>query len=182
MEFKETGLAKGQVELKQYRFDSKLKRYISRFLSIFGENLRQQFREKYAFIVDVKLINNGITNAGFAAMAGLVGNTGSVNAFTYIAVGTSNTAFSAAQTALIGEISTVGLSRASATVSRITTTQTNDTLKLSKTFTLSGSATVEEVGAFNAASTGDMLGRALSGSLSLVNGDELVVNYKFKFA
>lgn len=133
-------------------------------------------------IVQDITVNNGITNAGFAAMAGLVGNTGSVSAFTYLAVGTSNTAFSAGQTALIGEISTSGLSRASATVSRVTTTQTNDTLQLTKTFTLSGSATVEEVGAFNAASTGVMLGRALTGTVTLVNGDEFVVTYKFKFA
>ncbi len=129
-----------------------------------------------------KTVFNGITNAGFAAMAGLVGNTGAISAFTYLAVGTSSTAFSAGQTALIGEISTSGLSRASATVSRVTTTQTNDTLQLAKTFTLSGSATVEEIGAFNAASTGIMLGRALTGTLSLVNGDELTTTYKFKFS
>lgn len=127
-------------------------------------------------------VSNGITNAGFAAMAGLVGNTGAVSAFTYLAVGTSTTAFSAGQTALVGEISTVGLSRASATVSRITTTQTNDTLQLVKTFTLSGSATVEEVGAFNASSSGVMLGRALTSTLTLVSGDELTITYKFKFA
>lgn len=133
-------------------------------------------------VVLKKTVFNGITNAGFAAMAGLVGNTGAVSAFTYLAVGTSSTAFSAGQTALIGEISTSGLSRASATVSRVTTTQTNDTLQLAKTFTLSGSATVEEIGAFNAASSGVMLGRALTGTLALVNGDELTTTYKFKFS
>lgn len=133
-------------------------------------------------LVEEITVNNGITNAGFAAMAGLVGNTGSVTAFTYLAVGTSSTAFAASQTALIGEYSTVGLSRASATVSRVTTTQTNDTLQLTKTFTLSGSASVEEVGAFNDASAGVMLGRALTGTLTLVNGDELIITYKFKFA
>lgn len=127
-------------------------------------------------------VNNGITNAGFAALAGLAGNTGTVDPFTYLAVGTSSTAFSAAQTALVGEISTVGLSRASATVSRVTTTQTNDTLQLLKTFTLSGGATVEEVGAFNASSSGVMLGRALTGTVTLVNGDQLTVTYKFKFS
>lgn len=132
--------------------------------------------------IDEITVHNGITNAGFAAMAGLVGNTGSVTAFTYLAVGSSSTAFAASQTALVGEISTSGLSRASATVSRVTTTQTNDTLQLTKTFTLSGSATVEEVGAFNASSSGVMLGRALTGTLTLVSGDELIITYKFKFA
>jgi len=133
-------------------------------------------------IVEDITINNGITNAGFAALAGLAGNTGTINPFTYIAVGTSSTAFSAAQTALIGEISTAGLSRASATVSRVTTTQTNDTLQLVKTFTLSGSATVEEVGAFNASSSGTMLGRVLTSTVTLVPGDEFTVIYKFKFS
>lgn len=132
-------------------------------------------------VVFDKTVHNGITNAGFAAVAGLVGNTGSVSAFTYLAVGTSNTAFAASQTALVGEFSTVGLSRASATVSRVTTTQTNDTLQLVKTFTLSGSGTVEEVGAFNASSSGVMLGRALTGTVTLVSGDEFVVTYKFQF-
>lgn len=127
-------------------------------------------------------VDNGITNAGFAAVAGLVGNTGAVTAFTYLATGTSSTAFAASQTALVGEISTSGLSRASATVSRVTTTQTNDTLQLTKTFTLSGSATVEEIGAFNASSSGTMLGRALTGTVSLVSGDEFIVTYKFRFS
>lgn len=132
-------------------------------------------------IVQEVEVHNGITNAGFAAIAGLVGNTGAVSAFTYLAVGTSSTAFAASQTTLGGEISTSGLTRASATVSRVTTTQTNDTLQLLNIFTLSGSATVEEVAAFNASSSGDMLGRALTGTVSLVSGDEFVVTYKYKF-
>lgn len=155
MNFKENGIVAGQVNLKVVRQGK---------------------------VVEDITVNNGITNAGFAVMAGLVGNTGSQTAFTYLAVGTSSTAFAASQTALIGEFSTVGLSRASATVSRVTTTQTNDTLQLLKTFTLSGSGTVEEVGAFNDATTGTMLGRALTGTLTLVSGDELTITYKFKFA
>ena len=182
MEFKEHGVTKGQVEVKQYRYKSKIHAYISRFLGYFSLNLRLIYRDKYASLVDYKLVNNGITKAGFAAMAGLVGNTGSVNPFTYIAVGTSNTAFANTQTALIGEFSTVGLSRASATVSRVNTTETNDTLQLLKLFTLSGSGTVEEVGAFNASSSGDMLGRALTGTLTLAINDELQITYKFKFS
>jgi hypothetical protein len=125
---------------------------------------------------------NTITNAGFAVIAGLAGNTGSQTAFTYLAVGTSNTAPAASQTALGGEISTNGLSRAAATVSRVTTTQTNDTLQLYKLFTVSGSSTVEEAGIFNDATTGTMLGRALTTSKSVVNGDTLAITYKVKFA
>lgn len=127
-------------------------------------------------------VDNLIVSAGKAAIAGLVGNTGSISAFTYIAVGSSSTAVSAGQTALQAEISTNGLSRASATVSRTTTTVTNDTLTLAKTFTLSGSSTVEEVGVLNAASTGIMLGRALTGSKSFTSGDLFAVTYNIIFA
>ncbi len=126
-------------------------------------------------------IENTITNVGLAAMAGLVGNTGAVTAFTYLAVGTSNTAASASQTTLVAELSTLGLSRTSATVTRSTTTQTNDTLQLDYTWTASGSTTVEEIGVFNASSSGVMLGRKVTGSKALVTGVQLVATYKIIF-
>lgn len=131
--------------------------------------------------VDEWSIDNLITSAGKAAIAGLVGNTGAITAFSYIAVGTSTTAPSAGQTALIGEIVTNGLSRASASVSRTTTTVTNDTLTLTKTFTVTGSSTVEECGIFNAASVGIMLGRALTTTKPVVNGDLLAITYNIIF-
>lgn len=133
------------------------------------------------FKYDTGFINNTITNTGKAQIALLAGDSSAVP-FTYLALGTSNTAPSAGQTALIGEISTNGLQRASATVSRVTTTTTNDTLQLTNSFTASGSSTVEEVGIFNANSSGTMLGRALTGSKALVNGDQLVVTYQVIFA
>lgn len=130
---------------------------------------------------DTGFFNNVITNAGKAQIALLAGDASAVP-FTYLAVGTSSTATSAAQTALQGEISTNGLSRAAATVSRVTTTITNDTVQLYKSFSVSGSSTVEEVGIFNDATTGTMLGRALTGTKSLVNGDVLQITYKVAFA
>ena len=100
----------------------------------------------------------------------------------YIAVGTSNTAVSAGQTALIGEISTNGLSRALGTFSQQTTTTTNDTFQVTKTFSVSGTSTIEEVGIFNASSGVTMLSRALTGTISVVNGDQLIITYKLSFA
>lgn len=131
---------------------------------------------------DTGFIKNSITNASFAVLSGLAGNVDAQTAFTYLAVGTSTTAPSASQTALGGEITDSGLSRASATVSRVTTTQTNDTLQLVKAFSVTGTKTVEEVGIFNASSGGTMLGRALTTSKAVVNGDTLTITYQVKFA
>jgi len=127
-------------------------------------------------------INNSTMNAAFAVFSGLAGNTGSQTAFTYLAVGTSNTAVSASQTALGGEISTNGLARAAATVSRVTTTQTNDTLQLVKVWTASGTSIVEEIGYFNASSSGVMGGRALTSTKTVVNGETLTSTYQIKFS
>lgn len=126
-------------------------------------------------------VNNLITSAGKAQLALLAGDA-SATPFTYLAVGTSTTAASVGQTALVAEISTNGLSRAAATVSRVTTTVTNDTLQLVYTWSVSGTSTVEEVGIFNASSVGTMLGRALTTSKAVVNGDSLSITYKVIFA
>ena len=121
-------------------------------------------------------------NAALAVFSGLAGNTGAQTAFTYLAVGTSSTAVSASQTTLGAEITDSGLARAAATVSRVTTTQTNDTLQLAYTWTASGSKTVEEIGYFNASSSGVMGGRALTTTKTLVNGETLAAVYQVKFS
>lgn len=164
--------------------DTKLKDYISS-LADHGKVrgfIRLQIRDKDGNIRDDSgFMENVITNTGLAAMAGLVGNTGSIAAFTYLGVGTSTTAASASQSALVAEISTLGLSRGSATVTRSTTTQTNDTLQLDKTWSALGSVTVEEIGVFNALSAGIMLARKVTGTKALANGEDLIATYKIIF-
>ncbi len=130
---------------------------------------------------DTNWIDNGTPTVAFAVFSGLAGNTGSQNPFIYLAVGTSNTAFSSAQTTLVAEITDTGLSRVAATVSRVTTTNTNDTLQLAYSWTATGSKTVEEIGVFNAASSGVMGGRALTTSKVLSNTDVLTATYQIKF-
>lgn len=130
---------------------------------------------------DTGFIDNIITNAGKAQMALLAGD-GTATAFTYLAVGTSSTAVAATDTTLTAEVVTNGLERASATVSRVTTTVTNDTVQLVKTWTASGSVTVEEVGIFNASSAGTMLGHALTTTKSVTSGETLTGTYQVKFA
>ena len=127
-------------------------------------------------------IPNSTMNAALAVFSGLAGNTGSQTAFTYLALGTSSTAVSAAQTTLGAEISDSGLERAAATVTRTTTTQTNDTLQLAKTWTASGTKAIEEIGYFNAASTGVMGGSALTTTKNIVSGETITATYKIQFA
>ena len=92
------------------------------------------------------------TNAGLAALTTIL------NAATwYLAVGSGTTAEAVTQTALVTEITTGGLARASATSSRVTTTKTNDTLRLTKTWTASASNTINESGIFDTATTGGVM-------------------------
>lgn len=126
-------------------------------------------------------VNNLVTSAGKALLASLCGDA-SANPFTYLAVGTSTTAVSVGQTALVAEATTNGLQRASATVDRTTTTVTNDTFRATKTFTATGTVAVEEVGVFNASSSGTMLSRALTSTKTILNGETFVVTYTLAFA
>lgn len=130
---------------------------------------------------DTGWIKNSTTHAGSAVLAGLMGNVGGLAAFTYLAVGTSTTAASTSQTALGAEITDTGLARAQGTASRVTTSQTNDTLQVTYTWTASGSKTVEEIGLFNASSSGTMAARGLTTSKALANTDQLIGTYQVKF-
>ncbi len=128
-------------------------------------------------------VKNIITNTGKALFAGLAGNVGALATLGWIATGTSNTAAAASQTALGAEIATVGLSRAATTNTRTTTSVTNDTLSMSVTFTVSGAgATVQEIGIFNASSSGIMAGRQVVGPYTLVSGQQLLVTYTIQFS
>ena len=125
----------------------------------------------------------GVTAAGKAAMADLFGDVNSIAAFTYLELGSSDTAFADTQTALVSAITGSGLARAAATVTRTTTTDTNDTTQLSKTWTASGSQTVREIGVFNASSSGTMAARSvLSTARSLTSGNTYTGTYKVVFA
>lgn len=174
---------KGQVRIEAHKLSKPLFA-LSRLANYFGLNKVSTYiaynfgQPKW----DTGFISNGTPTVAFAVISGLVGNTGTQTAFTYLATGTSSTPFSSGQTALGAEITDSGLQRAAATVSRVNTDNTNDTLQLVKTFTATGTKTVEEVGVFNASSSGVMGGRALTTSKSLVSGDSYTVTYQIKFA
>lgn len=139
-----------------------------------------QVIEKDGSLGELREVKNIITNTGKAAFNGLIGAVGGIASFGWIALGTSNTAAVATQTALGAEIVSSGLSRqaVSPVNSLTTTTTTNDTLLMQSTFNVSGSQTVQEVGFFNAASVGTMGGRQVISPLSLVSGQQIIVQYK----
>lgn len=114
-----------------------------------------------------------VTTAGKQAkQQRLVGT--AANAFTYIALGTGNTAdAAAADTALGSEITTGGLARVN-----VTPTVNNGVVTWTYTFTASASFTVSEVGIFNASSSGTMFIHVTFGTsnfVSIVSGDTLQV-------
>ena len=140
---------------------------------------RLQVKDDVGNIVqDTGWLDNLGMNARLAVVAGLYGNTASQTAFTYLAVGTDATAVNASQTTLVAELTDTGLARHVATVSRATTNQTNDTTQLTYTWTASGSKTIQEIGYFNASSSGVMGGRSLTGSLVLQNLYQLIATYQ----
>jgi hypothetical protein len=125
-------------------------------------------------------VDNLVVNGGLAFITGLLTGTGTVP--TYIALGTSSTAVAGSQTTLVAEITDSGLERAVATDTQETTTVTNDTFQLTKTFTATGSKTIEEAGIFNDPTTGTMLSRALTTSKAIANGESIAVTYKLVLA
>lgn len=150
-------------------------------LNMEGKIRLQVFTKDGELKDDTGWIKNIITNAGKAQLALLAGDA-SATPFTYLAVGTSATAVAATDTTLTAEIVDTGLARAAGTVSRVTTTVTDDTLQVTYTWTATGNKTVEEVGLFNASSAGTMLGHALTTTKTLVNTDILVGTYQVKFS
>lgn len=126
-----------------------------------------------------RLVSNLITNAGAAGIASRINGSGSEAAFTYIAVGTGTTAASVSDTTLQTETAASGLSRAAATVSRVTTDVTNDTARNTVTFTVTGTVAVTESGVLNASSGGVLLARQVFSAVNVVNGDSLAVTWSF---
>ncbi len=136
---------------------------------------------KEGLVRDESVVKNIVTNAGKAQLALLAGDA-SATPFTYLALGTSSTAVGASQTALQAELTDTGLARAAGTVSRVTTTVTNDTFRLTYTWTASGTKAIEEVGVFNASSSGTMLSRALTSTKTVNNGETITAVYTLAFA
>jgi len=131
-------------------------------------------------LVEERDVPNLIVSAGLAALAGLSIATGHTNAFDYIAIGTGVTAPVAGNTTLGTEITTGGGARALATLSRVTTTVTNDTARLVKTFTFTSSFAVTEAGVLDSAAVGTLLCRQTFTAINVVSTETLEVTYSIQ--
>jgi hypothetical protein len=111
-----------------------------------------------------------ITEDGLEARARFVNGVSPVTAFTYMAVGEGTGAESVADTTLGTEITTSGLERAAATCSYVA----DYTAQWDKTFAVTGSKTINELGIFNGASAGEMyLRHKFTSGISVVNGQNI---------
>lgn len=126
-------------------------------------------RDEFGNIKMEQESGNLITTAGKAIVAaGLI--VAPTVVFNYIACGTSNTAATVGQTALIG----TELARVATTSSNPTSTTT----LLSAAFGAGvGTGTIEELGIFSAAAAGTMFSRYLSGTFVKAAGDSLTVSW-----
>lgn len=137
-----------------------------------------------------KLAHNLVTTTGKAAMASRCNGSGGEAAFTSIGQGTGTTAANVADTALeigkladgTGDSGVHVLPAASVTVSRVTTTVTNDTAQLVGTISEAATLAITESGVFNADTNGTMLCRQVFSAINVVSGDSLQLTWKIKAA
>lgn len=125
---------------------------------------------------------NLVTTVGKAGIASRFAGSGAEAAFSYIALGIGTVAAGAGDTALGSEIIDSGLTRQLATVSRVTTTVTNDTARCTYTWTATGTKAVTESGVLNAASVGVLVNRQVFSAVNLVNGNSFQATHDFAFS
>ena len=114
-------------------------------------------------------------------MASRCNGHGAEAAFTYIAVGTGTTGAAVGNTTLETELAADGLSRAAGTASRVTTDVANDTARLIKTFSVTGTQAVTESGVLNAGADGVLLSRQVFAAVNVVDGDSLQITWDYDF-
>jgi len=132
--------------------------------------------------------SNLITNAGLAELSSLINGTTSPASFDFLGIGTGTTAANATDTALVTEINqdgnpTFSTRGAAGAASRTTTTVTNDTATIIRTFTIGAfTPAITEVGLFNAATSGSLFARKVFTAVNLVENDNLQVTYNISSA
>lgn len=142
---------KGTINIKQFNKDGELK--------------------------EEREIENLITNDGFALLSSifLSSNPSSSTGISHIAIG-NGSGQTASSTALVNETH-----RADATESLVTTTVSNDTVKLFAEFTFTSDYSITEAGIFNDETEGTMTNYSDFEALNVVDGDIFEYTWKIQF-
>jgi len=124
-------------------------------------------------IKDEKRVDNLVVHVGKELIAArLVGNTLAVPS--HMAIGSSSTAATTSQTALLGELGRVSLD---------STTRTNNVNQYIATFPAgTGTGAVVEAGIFNAGSSGNMLCRTTFSTVNKAAGDTIIITWNITVA
>lgn len=139
----------------------------------FDYNVTVTARHSDGEVFATREIHNLIMDAGEDEAAKLLCGV-AADAFTYIAIGSDDTAAADSQTALVSEISTNGGTRAQDASPSVTA----NVATISHQFSISGTLAVKEAGLFNAASIGDMFARQVFAVINLTNGDTITVSWE----
>ncbi len=124
--------------------------------------------------------HNLITNVGHAAANARMSGQGSYAAFVNLAIGTGTTAAAVTDTALQAEITTGGGTRGAATATQVTTTVSNDTTQLVKSWTFTAAFAVTEEGIFDTATSGgNLLAHQVFAAVNVAAGDSLTVTHRY---
>jgi hypothetical protein len=119
------------------------------------------------------------TNAGFAIITNRIIGAGTEPKWQGIGTGATGAARTAvaADTALTTEVET----RATASGTRVTGTQTNDTVQWVLTTTATANRANDEAGTFDASSAGNMMISATYSVVNLLTGDGIQNTWTYKF-
>jgi len=137
-------------------------------------------RDTQGNVVQTGQKTNLIMTLGLNEIVDCVGDGLSGTAFMALALGTDDgTNTDPSQTELGAEITDTGLGRAAATV----TNETGGVLQFEKQWTATGAKSIEEIGIFNNATSGGvMLGRLLTGTITVADGFTITFTYQVTFS
>jgi hypothetical protein len=123
---------------------------------------------------------NLVPTAGKGLISGRINGVGSPAAPTVMAIGIGTTSPAAGDTALESEITTNGGEKGSGTATLQTTTVTNDTCRLVKSWTFTGGFAITEMGILNSVPT--LLVRNTFSAYNVVSGDTFEITHNLKNA
>lgn len=122
--------------------------------------------------------NVALCTTGLTTLTGrLIGNTAPIA--NYVGAGTGGAARTATTTDT--DLTTLYGSRVLGTASVVTTTKTNDTFRLVGNITATSSVTINEVGSFNAVTSGNMFISSTIANIDVIAGDTIQFVFNTKF-